>query len=71
MRRVQDDHTRRLVEVGEVLSQHTRQLNEMNGYMSFSLSMISRHTGENQSVREELVAIRRELARLEAEIQSS
>jgi len=54
-----------------VLSQHTRQLNEMNGYMSFSLSMISRHTGENESVREELVAIRRELARLEAQIQSS
>jgi chromosome segregation ATPase len=69
MRRAQDDHTRRLVEVGQVLSQRTRQLNEMNGYMSFSLSMISRHTGENESVREELDAIKRRLARLEAQIQ--
>jgi hypothetical protein len=43
----------------------------MNGYMSFSLSIISRHTGENEAVREELDAIKRRLARLEAQAQPS
>jgi hypothetical protein len=71
MRRVQDEHTRRLGEIGEVLSQHTRQLSEMNGYMSFSLSIISRHSGENEAVRGELDAIKRRLARLEGQIQPS
>ena len=71
IRRVQDDHTNRLTEMGEALTQHTRQLNEMNGYMSFSLSIITRHTGENEAVRGELDAIKRRLARLEAQIHPS
>ena len=71
IRRVQDNHTRRLAEVGEVQSQHTRQLSEMNGYMSFSLSIITRHTGENEAARGELDAIKRRLARLEAQIHPS
>ena len=71
MRRVQDEHTRRFGEIGEVLSQHTRQLSEINGYMSFSLSIVSRHTGENEAVRGELDAIKRRLARLEAQVQPS
>ena len=71
MRRVQDDHTRRLSEMGEVISQHTRKLSEMNGYMSFSLSIITRHTGENEAARGELDAIKRRLARLEAQVHPS
>ena len=71
MRRVHDEHTRRFGEIGEVLSQHTRKLSEMNGYMSFSLSIITRHTGENEAASGELDAIKRRLARLEAQVHPS
>jgi chromosome segregation ATPase len=67
MRRVQDDHGRRLDEIVTVLAHHTGRLNEMNGYISFTLNTVSRHTGENEAVRSELDAIKRRLARLEAQ----
>jgi chromosome segregation ATPase len=67
IRRVQDDHGRRLDEIVTVLAHHTGRLNEMNGYISFTLNTVSRHTGESEAVRSELDAIKRRLARLEAQ----
>jgi len=67
IRRVQDAHGRRLNEIVSVLSYHTQRLNEIDGHMAFSLSIVSRHTGENEAVRAELDAIKRRLARLEAQ----
>jgi hypothetical protein len=57
----------RLDEIVTVLAHHTGRLNEMNGYISFTLNTVSRHTGENEAVRSELDAIKRRLARLEAQ----
>jgi len=67
IKRVQDDHGRRLDEIVTVLAHHTGRLNEMNGYISFTLNTVSRHTGENEAVRGELDAIKRRLAGLEAQ----
>jgi hypothetical protein len=50
-----------------VLAHHTGRLNEMNGYITFTLNTVSRHTGENEAFRAELDAIKRRLARLEAQ----
>jgi len=36
IRRVQDDHERRLDEIVTVLAHHTGRLNEMNGCISFT-----------------------------------
>jgi len=58
---------RRLDEIVTVLAHHTGRLNELNGYMTFSLSTVTRHTGENEAFRAELDAIKRRLARLEAQ----
>ena len=58
---------RRLDEIVTVLAHHTGRLNELNGYMTFSLSPVTRHTGENEAFRAELDAIKRRLARLEAQ----
>jgi hypothetical protein len=66
IKRVQDGHGRRLEEIVTVLAHHTGRSNEMNGYISFTLNTVSRHTGENEAVRVELDAIKRRLARLEA-----
>jgi hypothetical protein len=59
IRRVQDDHGRRLDEIVTVLAHHTGRLNEMNGYISFTPNTVSRHTGENEAFRGELDAIKR------------
>ena len=67
IRRVQVDHGGRLDEIVSVLAHHTGRLNEMNGYISFTLNTVSRHTGENEAFRGELDAIKRRLARLEAQ----
>ena len=56
-----------VADVKLVLARQSERLNEMNGYISFTLSTISRHTGENEAVRGELDAIKRRLARLEAQ----
>ena len=58
---------KRLDEIVTVLAHHTGRLNELNGYMTFSLSTVTRHTGENEAFRAELDAIKRRLARLEAQ----
>jgi hypothetical protein len=57
---------RRLDEIVTVLAHHTGRLNEMDGYITFTLNTVSRHTGENEAFRAELDAIKRRLAVLEA-----
>ena len=41
MRRVQDEHTRRFGEIGEVLSQHTRQLSEIRIRRTISAPVVT------------------------------
>jgi predicted nucleic acid-binding Zn-ribbon protein len=54
-----------VAEIKTTLGRHSEKLNEMNGYLSFSLNITARHTTEVDTLRDEIDAIKRRLATLE------
>jgi hypothetical protein len=61
LQRIQAD----LVEVKQTLARHGERLSEMNGYLSFNLGITSRQTGEIETLRGEVEAIKYRLGALE------
>ncbi len=59
------DLKRETAEVHAVLDDHTRRLSEMNGFLSFSLNVTTRHSTEIDVLRDDISALKRRVATLE------